>query len=245
MAVIGRRILWTEPITEVIPVSTPSGISGNSLNIPFDDIGPIAGVETVHLMEIAEPIADLFTEIEAELIWSSNMIIDPASRGIFMLGLIRTQWSDKTTNPEYAFVGGIGITPDGSAVIFLARFNGSGIELLFFNFFNIDDVVRFRLRSNDEGANVKVQFEIQNLDTSDWAILYIAELDDMPSVNGTMGGISLWTMYTDEFLGPPSVQISTPGDYGLLDDIQVSQNVIDPLPTLPFSDGFEDDSWEL
>lgn len=243
MAVIGRRNLWDESVTEIIPVSVPGGISNNSLKMNFESIGAVAGFRTAHLMEIGTAISDLFTEIESELIWSSKINVDPASQGIFMLGVIRAQWTDKTTIPDYGFVGGIGIDPaGGNPVIFFLRFNGAGPEPIFSSEFDLDDIGRFRLRSNDEGSDVVVQLERQSLITSEWATLERIVFDDMPTVNGTMGIVGLWTFYAD--FGPPDNHVLTAGDFGFWDDVQVSQNVTDPFPSFPFTDGFEDDTWE-
>jgi hypothetical protein len=226
MALTGKREYWDEIIQEVVPVaSAEDAISGMSLRIPFYIEPP--STDLLWVMQAGDSIMSLFENEATELVFSAKLLVDPGNEGLQLLSFIRLVWE-----PAWGFLVGF-LKTETIVNLLIMRFVNGTPEGLFST--PIGNEGRIRVRSDDDGALVRLQVE-EDFE-GHFLTQYFKSFDDMAPLVGNVNNVG-FTVFSE---GPVSAD-----DVAILDNIQLdNQPVVPPEPIeLPFFDSFEGETWE-
>ena len=220
MAIIGKRDYWIEYNAGNAEIITSGGISGNTLKANF-----VAGPEASYSMRLDSERMALFTSPKIEAIFDAELNVNSASDGPQVLSGVRlleyNPASPGGLPARYGFLAGLIKFGGGGPVGWFAmKINDWVFSLLGAG--AISGVsAKFRIRSDDEGSNVRFQLEMD--EGSGYSELINASYGDMAALIGEIGEVSFSCVVGSD---TPAIN---PGDHALLDNIQIDeQSVILP-----------------
>lgn len=217
MAIVGKREYWDETNPANMEI-VAAGITDKSLKASYNLVDV-----PVYSMAIDSEIKLLFSEPKIEMVFDFEMGIGPTSDGPqIMAGIRGINWNPAIDPPATdGFLIGVLTFGAGTLGTAVLRIVDNVIEFLTPGPINPTGPTRFRIRSDDDGALVRLQVEIDV--GSGYSELINAQYNDMPAVNGELGDNSI------SFLVGSATPFLEPGDYGMIDNITIDEkNVVIP-----------------
>lgn len=217
MALIGRRHFWEEYNFGNTEIIDSGGITDNTLKINYsgDDFFS-------YTMMLDEARKAIFSAPEIEIVYDLELNVGATSNDLQAWGSFRLINFDPEGSPpmDYGFLVGLFLTAPGNPPSWgILKFTLSGPSFLGSGAANPSGPTRFRVRSDDDSGNVRLQVEVDI--GSGFSEVYNSNFGDMAPVIGEIGDNGF------AFSAGPAKVIEI-GDHAFLDNIQIDEQPVIP-----------------
>ena len=221
MAIISRRHFWNEEKFENVEILESGGITNNTLKVNYPLIPDLFD----YSMFLDDVRKVMFSESKIEIVYDLEFNIGATSEGHQAFGafrMINLDLESEVSPADYGFLIGLLTFSPGSFGWGMVRIKAGSPDFLGAGAANPSGPTRFRIRSDDDGSDVRLQVDIDA--GSGFVEQYNDKFADMAPMIGELGDNGFFFS-----TGGAELPVIEVGDHSLLDNIQIDeQNVIPP-----------------